>query len=103
MVHRHAVTLGLVSLATWARNASLILKPRKSDQDKLDAAICALVGMLWCSRNRSETIMIGNAEFGYMIAPASPEVRARLRTAAAVHNVPIDGAYSGNASRGFKK
>jgi predicted RNase H-like nuclease len=92
MVHRHAVTLELVSLATWASNASLILKPRKSDQDKLDAAICALVGMMWRSKNRSETIMIGNAELGYMIAPASPEVRARLRTAAADHNVPIDGA-----------
>jgi predicted RNase H-like nuclease len=92
MVHRHAVTLGLVSLATWASNASLILNPRKNDQDKLDATICALVGMLWRSKSRSETIMVGNVELGYMIAPASPEVRARLRTAAAVHNVPIDGA-----------
>jgi predicted RNase H-like nuclease len=92
MVHRHAVTLGLVSLATWASNASLILNPRKNDQDKLDATICALVGMLWRSKSRSETIMVGNVELGYMIAPTSPEVRARLRTAAAVHNVPIDGA-----------
>jgi predicted RNase H-like nuclease len=97
MVHRHATTLGLSSLATWASNASLILNPRKSDQDKLDAAICALVGMLWRSKNRSETIMVGTAELGYMIAPASPEVRARLRKAAAVHNVPIDGGSSGRA------
>ena len=93
MVDRHAATLGLGSLATWASNASLISKPRKSDQDKLDAAICALVGMLWRSKDRSESIMVGNAEFGYMIAPASPEVRARLREAATRHNVPIDGAY----------
>ena len=53
MVHRHAVTLGLSSLATWANNASLISNPIKSDQDKLDAAICALVGMLWRSKDRS--------------------------------------------------
>ena len=100
MVRRHAATLGLSSLATWAHNASLISKPIKSDQDKLDAAICALVGMLWRSKDRSEQIMLGNTEFGYMIAPASPEVRARLRTAAAKCNVPIDGAYvSGQQAR----
>ena len=86
MVDRHAATLGLGTLATWASN------PRKSDQDKLDAAICALVGLLWRSKNRSETIMVGDVELGYMIAPAAPEVRARLRTAAAFYNVPIDGA-----------
>jgi hypothetical protein len=48
--------------------------------------------MMRRSKNRSETIMIGNAELGYMSAPASLEVRARLRTAAADRNVPIDGA-----------
>jgi predicted RNase H-like nuclease len=64
---------------------------RKERSNKLDAAICALIEMLWRSKNRSGIIMVGNAEFGYMIAPASPEVRARLRTAAANHNVPIDG------------
>ena len=30
MVHRHAFTLGLVLLATWATSASLILNPRKA-------------------------------------------------------------------------
>ncbi|WP_426611835.1 DUF429 domain-containing protein [Bradyrhizobium sp. McL0616] len=100
MVHRHATTLGLGSLAIWASDASSISKPRKSDQDKLDATICALVGMLWRSMDRSDQIMVGNAEFGYMIAPASAEVRARLCTAAAKHNVPIDGAYlTGQQSR----
>ena len=91
VVHRHAFTLGLVSLATWATNATQISTPSKSDQDKLDATICALIGVLWRSKDRSETIMVGNAEIGYMIAPASTDVRARLRTAAAAHNVPIDG------------
>src|SRR3954453_19906722 len=90
---RQAATLGLSSLETWANKASLIPKPVKSDQDKLDAVICALVGMLWRSTERPETIIIGCAELGYMIAPASPEARARLRTAAAVYSVPIDGAY----------
>lgn len=100
MVNRHANTLGLSSLATWARKASFISKPIKSDQDKLDAAICGLVGMLWRTKDRSETIMVGNTELGYMIAPASPEVRARLRAAAAVYSVPIDGAYlSGEPAR----
>jgi predicted RNase H-like nuclease len=98
-VERYATTLGLGSLATWASNASLISHPVKSDQDKLDAAICALIGMLWRTKNRPETIMVGNVEFGYMIAPASTAVRARLSTAAAVHNVPIDGVAEYQALR----
>jgi len=92
VVYRHAVMLGLSSPAVWASNARLISSPKKRDQDMLDAAICALVGVVWLSKDRSETIMIGDTELGYMIAPASPEVRARLRTAAAIRDVPIDGA-----------
>ena len=34
--------------------------------------------------------MIGDREAGYMIAPASEEVRARLEAAAAVADVPVN-------------
>jgi predicted RNase H-like nuclease len=77
MVHGHAGTLGLDSLATWAHQASLNQSPKKSDQDKLDAVICALVGQIWRAKPRTESIMVGDVQNGYMIGPASPEVRAR--------------------------
>jgi hypothetical protein len=37
------MTLRLNSLATWATKASSISAPRMSDQDTLDAAICAFI------------------------------------------------------------
>jgi predicted RNase H-like nuclease len=91
MVYRRAATLGLTSLATWAHHASLNQSPKKSDQDKLDAVICALVGQIWRAKPRAEAIMVGDLQRGYMIGPASPEVRARLCGAAAIYKVPIDG------------
>lgn len=91
MVYRHAGMLGLTSLATWAHSASLNQSPKKSDQDKLDAVICALIGQIWRAKSRTEAIMVGDLQSGYMIGPASPEVRARLQAAAAIHKVSIDG------------
>jgi predicted RNase H-like nuclease len=95
MVYRHAGTLGLISLATWAHRASLNQGPKKSDQDKLDAVICALVGHIWRAKPRTDAIMVGDLQYGYMIGPASPEVRARLSAAAEKHKVPIDGRANG--------
>ena len=58
------------------------LAPRKSDQDMLDAAICALVGFVWRSCDRNAAAMIGDLQTGYMIAPVSDETRHKLRSAA---------------------
>ena len=55
--------------------ARAIERPRKPDQDKLDAVICALVGYHWLTKPRMESIMIGDLQSGYIIAPASPDVR----------------------------
>jgi hypothetical protein len=77
-----------------AQNASSLAAPRKGDQDKLDAAICALVGLMWRTKPRTETIMIGDLETGYMIAPASSEVRSKLNLAALKSGVAIDGAFA---------
>lgn len=83
---------GLPGLANWAEKAGDLERPRKSDQDKLDAAICGLVGYQWLKRPRADSIMIGDLQAGYMIAPATPEVRARLSSAAMKRGVPVDGA-----------
>ncbi len=93
-VRRHAAVEIVPELALWAQKARSLTAPRKGDQDKLDAAICALVGLLWRTKSRTETIMIGDLDTGYMIAPASPEVRSKLKIAALKSGVAIDGAIA---------
>ena len=90
-VARFASAEGHAGVANWAGNARAIERPRKPDQDKLDAVICALVGYHWLTKPRMESIMIGDLQSGYIIAPASPDVRASLEAAAAVRGVPVDG------------
>lgn len=93
-VRRHAAMEIVPELALWAQKASSLAAPRKGDQDKLDAAICALVGLMWRTKSRTETIMIGDLETGYMIAPTSADVRSKLRMAALRSGVAVDGAIA---------
>ncbi len=93
-VRRHASAERFPELALWAQKASKLVEPRKADQDKLDAAICALIGLLWRAKSRTETVMVGDLANGYMIAPASPDVKAKLKLAALKSGVPLDGVSS---------
>jgi len=95
-VGRFATSEALHGIACWAQKALTMERPRKVDQDKLDAIICALVGYQWRAKPRNESIMIGDLQAGYMIAPASQDVRARLTAAGAVRGVPIDGRLYGS-------
>jgi predicted RNase H-like nuclease len=81
----------IAGITNWAKKELARERPRKADQDKLDAVICALIGYQWLMRPRAESIMIGDLKTGYMIAPASTAVRARLTSAAAARGVQIDG------------
>jgi predicted RNase H-like nuclease len=81
--------LGLAGLSDWAGQMHRHEKPRKADQDQLDAAICALVGMIWRACDRRVSAMIGDTDTGYMITPVSPETRSRLEAAAVSKSVPI--------------
>lgn len=93
-VRRHASVELVPELALWAQKVGSLAAPRKGDQDKLDAAICALVGLLWRTKARTETIIIGDLDTGYMIAPASAEVRSKLSLAAGNSGVAVDGAIA---------
>jgi len=70
----------------------MLARPTKADQDKLDAAFCALIALRWRYRPRRESLLLGDFTSGYMVLPASFEVRARLALAAHKVRVPIDGA-----------
>jgi predicted RNase H-like nuclease len=65
--------------------------PRKADQDRLDAVLCALIGYHWLAKPRRDSIMIGDLISGYMIAPADANTRGHLAAAAAKRGVPVDG------------
>ena len=41
-------------------------------------------------RPRQESILLGDMTSGYMVTPASPQVRERLAAVACVHSVPVD-------------
>ncbi len=78
-------------LVAWADDLARVPAPRKADQDRLDAILCALIGLHWLTAPRDASVMIGDRVLGYMITPANPEVRARLASAALVCGVPVDG------------
>ncbi|WP_019905964.1 DUF429 domain-containing protein [Methylobacterium sp. 77] len=89
-VRRRAVAEAVDGLADWADHLAAVEVPRKADQDRLDGVLCALIGLHWHTRPRSQSIMIGDRTSGYMIAPASDAVRARLEKAAHLVGVPVD-------------
>lgn len=68
--------------ASWCREVALNPQPRKADQDRLDAMLCLLVALHWRLRDRSLSMLLGSLEEGYMVFPASPDVRARIEEAA---------------------
>ncbi|WP_183696170.1 DUF429 domain-containing protein [Rhizobium leguminosarum] len=79
----------LDQIELWCSDVSANLMPRKADQDKIDAMICGLIGLHWLVAPREQSVMIGDLDNGYMIAPAVNGIHGRLVTAAREKNVPI--------------
>lgn len=88
---RSAQELGCDTLAEWCRTAGRTARPLKADQDKLDSAICALIGLHWRLRPRGASLILGDLTNGYMVLPASSEVREYLSAPARKQLVPMDG------------
>jgi len=86
-----ASILGCEELARWCTNVAGNAQPKKTDQDELDAAVCVLIALRWRLRPRKESLMLGDLASGYMILPASLEIRERLTAAARKLSVPVDG------------
>jgi predicted RNase H-like nuclease len=69
---------GLGGVADWIDAVAEQRRPRKSDQDKLDACLCLLVALdLAEYRN---CLMVGNVESGYIVVPDANDLRAELVT-----------------------
>ena len=88
-VYEKARSLELNELARWSRDQARCPNPRKADQDCLDAAICVLIGAIWRMCDRSDSVVIGDLESGYMVSPVSDAVRPRLERAARERRVPL--------------
>jgi predicted RNase H-like nuclease len=58
----------------------------------MDSALCALIALRWRLCPREESLLLGDLTTGYMVLPASPEVRERLTPAAGKCAVAMGGA-----------
>jgi restriction system protein len=83
--------LGCEQLGDWCARVRNTEKPKKLDQNCLDAAICLLVAMAWRLAPRHNSAMLGDLTNGYMITPVTDAVRDRLARAAKSRDVAIDG------------
>jgi predicted RNase H-like nuclease len=93
---QEATLFGCRELAHWCRSAGAIDRPQKSDQDKLDSALCVLIALYWRLRPRALSLLLGDLSTGYTVLPAIQEVRNLLALAAQKHAVSIDGVVPGN-------
>lgn len=78
----HFVSFGVLEAAEWCAIEAERDKPTKADQDRLDAMLCLLVAMHWRLGARDDCMMLGDLDTGYMVIPASLEVKERVRAAA---------------------
>lgn len=78
---RQAELLELGATATWCAELDNAGQSTKAEQDQLDAVICLIVAATWL-QHRERCVMIGDLEQGYIVAPATDGVRARLAQAA---------------------
>ena len=90
VVAAYATEAGIAGITSWTEELLTVSTPKKADQDRLDAVLCALIGYHWRSRSRKDSIKIGDLNNGYIVAPVSPDTRQRLEAAAHKCGVPVD-------------
>lgn len=75
-------TLSCNEAAQWMREAATIPQIKKADQDRLDAMACLWIALHWRLQERGASLVIGDTENGYMVLPATNDVKTRLVAAA---------------------
>jgi predicted RNase H-like nuclease len=89
----HARDLGVDALADWCEAAAALERPRKADQDRLDAAICLVLAILWRRGPRTSMVVLGDSRNGYMVTAVSPVTAPILIAAAVRHGVGYDADW----------
>ena len=76
--------LGLQALSQWAREMvepwDSAERPEKRHQDKIDAALCLIIALLW-RRQILGVCVVGDLDTGYIVTPTSPETQEFLEAA----------------------
>ncbi len=85
-----AGALGLPEMRDWADCMAALPAPRKRDQDRLDAALCALIGLMWRVAPAHEVACIGDAARGFMVTALSEATGPRLLAAARARDVAFE-------------
>lgn len=68
---------GLMRIAGWIDEAAAKTRPRKSDQDGLDACLCLLVALHLAERR--DCLMVGDLKTGCIVVPLGVRLLAELR------------------------
>jgi predicted RNase H-like nuclease len=89
LVGQHGKEFGILGFAEWCREHADMPRPRKADQDCLDAAICVLVTFTWWKFGLERSLMVGDLDTGYIVTPTNTEMTTKICAAAAVHGVPV--------------
>ena len=55
-------------------------RPEKRHQDKIDAALCLIIALLW-RRQIPGGCVVGDLDTGYIVTPTSPETQEILEAA----------------------
>ncbi len=74
--------LGLEECSEWCMRFFTKTNPSKGHQDQLDSVVCAIIGYVWLACERSDSLLLGDLESGYIVTPVSRETAGRLNTAA---------------------
>lgn len=82
-------TQAVEGMDTWAGALHALPRPRKPDQDAIDAVLCAIVAWHWWAHGTRAGVLIGDTTGGYIVAAASPATRLVLETAAERLNVAV--------------
>ena len=89
-VAEHAKRIELGALRLWATTQAELNRPTKESQDKLDAAICALIALDFGRHGLARNIVLGDPISGYIVAPASLETLDIINAAARRCQVPLN-------------
>ncbi|HYE85344.1 MAG TPA: DUF429 domain-containing protein, partial [Vicinamibacterales bacterium] len=75
-VARRLLAEGMPELAAWADIVGRHSKPKKNDQDRLDACVCLIVASHLAKRR--DFLIVGNRATGYIVVPDSQALRDEL-------------------------
>lgn len=93
-IESYAEEYEIKGLSEWAQLTKRISSPTKSDQDRLDGAICAVIGYHWYQYGTKKNVIIGDIKTGYVITPVIPSVTEILTQSAKKREVPVNISWS---------